>query len=69
MILFRLEEVDDRRGAADEADSAQTAEYETFAGESVEPRQGVTKPSEPHAAARGGLRPPRDRGAAGAEPG
>ena len=44
MILFRLEEVDDRRGAADDAGAAQTAEYDTFAGESVEPRQGVTKP-------------------------
>ena len=45
VILFRLEEVDDRRGAAGESDAAQTAEYATFAGDSVEPRQGVTKPS------------------------
>jgi PPM family protein phosphatase len=42
VILFRVEDVDDRRGAAD---SALTAEYETFSGESVEPRQGVTKPA------------------------
>jgi PPM family protein phosphatase len=42
VILFRVEEVDDRRG---EDDGAQTAEYDTFAGDSLEPRQGVTKPS------------------------
>ena len=42
VILFRVEEVDDRRG---EEDGGQTAEYDTFAGESLEPRQGVTKPS------------------------
>jgi PPM family protein phosphatase len=42
VILFRLEEVDDRRGTSD---TARTAEYETFAGDSVEPRQGVTKPA------------------------
>ena len=42
VILFRVEEVDDRRG---EDDGGQTAEYDTFAGESLEPRQGVTKPS------------------------
>src|SRR5688500_18613751 len=40
VILFRLEEVDDRRAGSD---TARTAEYETFAGDSVEPRQGVTK--------------------------
>jgi PPM family protein phosphatase len=40
VILFRVEDVDDRRGADGDA---LTAEYETFAGESVEPRQGVTK--------------------------
>ena len=45
VILFRIEDVDDRREADDEAGSQLTAEYETFAGESVEPRQGVTKPS------------------------
>src|SRR5688500_3787305 len=42
VILFRVEEVDDRRG---EVDGGRTAEYDTFAGESLEPRQGVTKPS------------------------
>jgi PPM family protein phosphatase len=42
VILFRVEEVDDRRASDGEA---LTAEYETFAGESVEPRQGITKPS------------------------
>jgi protein phosphatase len=51
VILFRIEDVDDR-GVADEAsDSALTAEYETFAGESVEPRQGVTKPTSAASAA------------------
>ena len=46
VILFRVEEVDapGRRDGA-RPTSAQTAEYDTFAGESVEPRQGVTKPS------------------------
>jgi PPM family protein phosphatase len=42
VILFRVEEVDDRRA---ESDSALTAEYDTFAGEPAEPRQGVSKPS------------------------
>jgi protein phosphatase len=42
VILFRLEEVDDRRGGNGDA---LTAEYDTFAGETVEPRQGVTKPA------------------------
>ena len=45
VILFRIEDVDDRRDADDASGSQLTAEYETFAGESVEPRQGVTKPS------------------------
>src|SRR5687767_14601080 len=43
VILFRVEDVDDRR-AGETSDSAVTAEYETFAGEAAEPRQGVTKP-------------------------
>jgi protein phosphatase len=42
VILFRVEEVDDRRGSDGEA---LTTEYETFAGETVEPRQGITKPA------------------------
>jgi serine/threonine protein phosphatase PrpC len=42
VILFRVEDVDDRRAAAGDA---LTAEYDTFAGETVEPRQGITKPS------------------------
>ena len=42
VILFRLEEVD---GAAPpEDDPGETIEYETWEGESVEPRQGVTRP-------------------------
>jgi PPM family protein phosphatase len=50
VILFRLEDVDDRRGGGgDEATAtaespALTEEYETFEGEAVEPRQGVTRP-------------------------
>ena len=50
VILFRLEEVDDRRGDAGgeqatiESDAAPPREYETFAGEALEPRQGVTRP-------------------------
>src|SRR5215208_193183 len=43
VILFRIEEVDERGAAASE--SAVTSEYETFTGEAVEPRQGVAKPS------------------------
>jgi PPM family protein phosphatase len=42
VILFRLEEVDDRR---DTSETALAAEYDTFEGDAVEPRQGVTKPS------------------------
>ncbi len=45
VILFRVEEVDHPGAGTAASDSAQTAEYDTFAGESVEPRQGVTKPS------------------------
>jgi PPM family protein phosphatase len=52
VILFRVEDVDDRRTrAADsdtaltaDSDTALTAEYETFAGEAAAPRQGVAKP-------------------------
>jgi serine/threonine protein phosphatase PrpC len=49
VILFRLEDVDDRRGgggaaATAEPEAALTAEYETFEGEAVEPRQGVSRP-------------------------
>ncbi len=52
VILFRLEEVDDRRGSADagttvESEAALTAEYDTFTGEAP-PRQGVTRPSTLH---------------------
>jgi PPM family protein phosphatase len=42
VILFRIEEVDDRRARSD---ATPTTEYETFEGEAAEPRQGVTKPS------------------------
>jgi protein phosphatase len=49
VILFRLEDVDDRRAPRDaaataESDAALTAEYDTFTGEPA-PRQGVTRPS------------------------
>jgi serine/threonine protein phosphatase PrpC len=44
VILFRVEEVDDRRAGAGASESALTAEYDTFAGEAAEPRQGVSKP-------------------------
>jgi PPM family protein phosphatase len=43
VILFRVEDVDDRRGEA--AAPEMTAEYDTFEGEAVESRQGTTKPS------------------------
>jgi serine/threonine protein phosphatase PrpC len=49
VILFRLEEVEPRAGAAGEAAAAppeegETSEYETFEGEAVRPpRQGVTR--------------------------
>ncbi len=48
VILFRLEEVEDRRGDAAGAAATlagePTAEYDTFEGESV-PREGVSKPN------------------------
>ena len=51
LILFRLEEVEDRRAprgrdaqATVESDAAMTAEYDTFTGDAV-PRQGVTRPT------------------------
>ena len=44
VILFRLEDVEDRRpGDGAQADAARTAEYETFSGEAAAPRQGVTR--------------------------
>jgi protein phosphatase len=42
VILFRLEEVDGEAAAA--AEPGETIEYETWEGETVEPRQGVTRP-------------------------
>jgi PPM family protein phosphatase len=56
VILFRLESVDDRRGAAEtattvESEAALTAEYETFEGDAVEPRQGVSRPVGAHSEA------------------
>ena len=53
VILFRLEDVDDRRGSGDaaatvESDAALTQEYETFSGGAVEPRQGVSRPTGLH---------------------
>src|SRR5829696_2416387 len=51
VILFRLEDTDGRTptgggGAVTvESDAARTAEYDTFTGEAVAPRQGVSKPS------------------------
>src|SRR5215218_7733343 len=53
VILFRLEEVDDRRGGEPAPEPGATTEYETFAGEAVAPRQGVTKPSDAPAPAAG----------------
>ena len=45
VILFRLEDVDDRRGeGVAAASAAHTTEYETFAGEAAPPRQGVSRP-------------------------
>src|SRR5829696_5454471 len=51
VILFRLEDTDGRTTAGGggavtvESDAALTAEYDTFTGEAVAPRQGVSKPS------------------------
>jgi PPM family protein phosphatase len=45
VILFRVEDVDDRRGGDAGADSALTSEYDTSEGEVVVPREGGTKPS------------------------
>jgi PPM family protein phosphatase len=42
VILFRLEEIDGAE--ATQADPGETIEYETWEGEAVEPRQGVTRP-------------------------
>jgi serine/threonine protein phosphatase PrpC len=47
VILFRLEAVDDRRGTAG-SESTQTAEYDTFEGETA-PRPGTGKPTAVHA--------------------
>ncbi len=44
VILFRLEDVEDRRSGAAAPDAGQTAEYETFSGEAA-PRQGVSRPA------------------------
>jgi serine/threonine protein phosphatase PrpC len=43
VILFRLEEIDGGTAAA-APDAGATTEYETWEGEAVEPRQGVTRP-------------------------
>jgi PPM family protein phosphatase len=53
VILFRLEEVENRRGGGDaavtvESEAALTQEYETFSGGAVEPRQGVSRPTGLH---------------------
>ena len=50
VILFRLEDTGARAGTAGGAVTAEsraqgTEEYDTFAGEAVEPRQGVSRPS------------------------
>ena len=73
VILFRLEDVDGRRDEAGveqatiESDAA--GGYETYAGEALEPRQGLTKPTGFQAVTRrgrGGVPPPRHGRAAGA---
>ena len=46
VILFRLEEIDDRRGAGGAASSSATAEYDTFEGEAVA-REGASGPATP----------------------
>jgi serine/threonine protein phosphatase PrpC len=50
VVLFRLEEVaaGDRAGEAERDTGEETAEYETWEGEAVPPRQGVGRP-DPHA--------------------
>jgi PPM family protein phosphatase len=45
VILFRVEDVDERRGGDAGADSALTSEYDTFEGEAVASRQAATNPS------------------------
>ena len=74
VILFRLEEVEDRRGdaggAAPSSPGEPTAEYDTFAGEAPAPRQGVSRPTAAHApaaddAAEAEYRRARHRRAAG----
>ena len=56
VILFRIEEVDDRRAAGPADDTAQTAEYDTFADEAAEshaaPRTGAAV-AEPESHRRG----------------
>ncbi len=55
VILFRIEEVEARRGASSgeaekpaAAEEPETSEYETFAGDAVaEPRQGITRDEAP----------------------
>jgi serine/threonine protein phosphatase PrpC len=49
VILFRLEDVEDRRGGGDagatvESEAGPTAEYQTYEADAVEPRQGVSRP-------------------------
>jgi serine/threonine protein phosphatase PrpC len=45
VILFRVEEVEDRRARDAASDRALTAEHDTFEGEAVAPREGATQPS------------------------
>ena len=51
VILFRLEDTDGRGGTGGgdavtvASDADQTAEYDTFSGEALQPRQGVSRPS------------------------
>jgi protein phosphatase len=44
VILFRLEEVEDRRGGGRSSSSQATAEYDTYSGEAVQ-RQGASRPT------------------------
>jgi protein phosphatase len=49
VVLFRLEEIEGGRAAA-EADTAATAEYDTFTGDALPgPRQGTSRPTDEHA--------------------